>query len=30
MEINDPNANGAGLWYVTNGLLPIELITGRM
>jgi hypothetical protein len=30
MEINDPTADQNQLWYVTNGLLPIELITGRM
>jgi hypothetical protein len=30
MEINNPNANRGELWYVTNGLLPIELITGQM
>jgi hypothetical protein len=28
MEINDPNADPNDLWYVTNGLLPVELITG--
>jgi hypothetical protein len=28
MEINDPNAP-RNQWYVTNGLLPIELMTGR-
>ena len=30
MEINDPDADPANLWYVTNGLLVVELITGRM
>jgi hypothetical protein len=30
MEINDPTANPNSLWYVTNGLLPIEMMTGRM
>lgn len=30
MEINDPTADTNSRWYVTNGLLPIELITGRM
>jgi hypothetical protein len=30
MEINDPTADPNQLWYVTNGLLPIELMTGRM
>ena len=28
MEINDPNADWMSEWYVTNGLLPIELMTG--
>jgi hypothetical protein len=30
MEINDPTADPFSQWYVTNGLLPIELMTGRM
>jgi hypothetical protein len=30
MEINDPNADSTDLWYVTNGLLVKELMTGRM
>lgn len=30
MEINDPTADPNSEWYVTNGLLPIELMTGRM
>ena len=30
MEINDPTADENTLWYVTNGLLPIELMTGRI
>ena len=30
MEVNDPSADPASPWYVTNGLLPIELITGRL
>jgi hypothetical protein len=30
MEINDPTADVNASWYVTNGLLPIELMTGRM
>ena len=30
MEINDPTADQSSEWYVTNGLLPIELMTGRM
>jgi hypothetical protein len=29
MEINDPAADASSQWYVTNGLLPIELMTGR-
>ena len=29
MEINDPTADPNASWYVTNGLLPIELMTGR-
>jgi hypothetical protein len=29
MEINDPTADPNATWYVTNGLLPIELMTGR-
>jgi hypothetical protein len=29
MEVNDPTADPNAQWYVTNGLLPIELITGR-
>lgn len=29
MEINDPTADPNSAWYVTNGLLPIELMTGR-
>lgn len=29
MEINDPTADANSQWYVTNGLLPIELMTGR-
>ncbi|HMQ29331.1 MAG TPA: hypothetical protein PKD53_01335 [Chloroflexaceae bacterium] len=29
MEINDPTADPNSQWYVTNGLLPIELMTGR-
>src|SRR5690242_12211494 len=28
MEINDPSADPNATWYVTNGLLPIELISG--
>lgn len=30
MEINDPAANPDDPWYVTNGLLPIELMTGQV
>jgi len=30
MEINDPTADPNSTWYVTNGLLPIELMTGRL
>ncbi len=30
MEINDPNADPNATWFVTNRLLPIELMTGRM
>jgi hypothetical protein len=30
MEINDPNADPNSPWYVTNGLLTIELMTGRL
>jgi hypothetical protein len=30
MEINDPTANPNDRFYVTNGLLPIEMMTGRM
>jgi hypothetical protein len=30
MEINDPNANPDDMWYVTNGLLPIEMMQGRI
>ncbi len=30
MEINDPTADSNASWYVTNGLLPIEMMTGRM
>jgi hypothetical protein len=30
MEINDPTADPNATWYVTNGLLPIELMSGRM
>ena len=30
MEINDPNADRHNPFFVTNGLLTVELITGRM
>jgi len=30
MELNDPNADSSSPWYVTNGLLVVELITGRL
>src|SRR5438105_3154767 len=30
MEINDPNADQSTPWFVTNGLLTIELISGQM
>ena len=30
MEINDPNRDRNDLYFVTNGLLPIELMTGRL
>ncbi|MEZ4572086.1 MAG: hypothetical protein R2849_17530 [Thermomicrobiales bacterium] len=30
MEINDPGGDTEELWYVTNGLLVVELMTGRM
>ena len=30
MEITDPNADPDSSWYVTNGLLVVELITGEM
>jgi hypothetical protein len=29
MEINNPGGDSASLWYVTNGLLVIEMIEGR-
>ena len=29
MEVNDPAADPTTPWYITNGLLPVELITGR-
>ena len=30
MEITDPDADPASIWFVTNGLLVVELVTGRM
>src|SRR3954466_16373563 len=30
MEINDPSADPNSPWYVTNGLLTVELITGEL
>ena len=30
MEINDPSADLAGRFYVTNGLLVVELVSGRI
>ncbi len=30
MEITDPSADDDGLWYVTNGLLVVEMVTGMM
>ncbi len=30
MEINNPNGDRGNLFFVTTGLLPIELMTGRM
>jgi VCBS repeat-containing protein len=30
MEINNPNAVDDGLWFVTNGLLVVELMSGMM
>ena len=30
MEINDPNSDSTSPWYVTNGLLARELMTGMM
>ena len=29
MEINDPNAFDDGLWFVTNGLLVVEMVEGK-
>jgi glucose/arabinose dehydrogenase len=30
MEVNDPDGDPASIWYVTNGLLVMEMITGEM
>ncbi len=30
MEITNPNGDSGSIWYVTNGLLVVELITGNM
>ena len=30
MEITQPDGDAASIWYVTNGLLVVELITGNM
>ncbi len=30
MEINDPAADPNSIWYVTNGLIALEMITGRL
>ena len=30
MEITNPNGDAGSIWYVTNGLLVVELITGNM
>jgi len=30
MEITNPGADSSSIWYVTNGLLVVELITGRL
>lgn len=30
MEINDPAGDRAGPWFVTNGLLVVEMISGRL
>ncbi|MEX1158465.1 MAG: hypothetical protein WEC79_06000, partial [Thermomicrobiales bacterium] len=30
MEITQPNADPTSIWYVTNGLLVVELMSGRM
>lgn len=30
MEINDPDGDPESVWFVTNGLLVVELVTGQM
>ncbi|MEZ4522616.1 MAG: trypsin-like serine protease [Thermomicrobiales bacterium] len=30
MEITDPNADSSSIWYVTNGLATVELMTGML
>jgi hypothetical protein len=30
MEITNPGGDPGSIWYVTNGLLTVELVTGRM
>jgi hypothetical protein len=30
MEVNNPSADSGSIWYVTNGLLVTEMITGKM
>ena len=30
MEVTDPEADSSSVWYVTNGLLVVEMITGAM
>jgi photosystem II stability/assembly factor-like uncharacterized protein len=30
MEVNDPNADPASPWFVTNGLLTVEMVAGRV
>ncbi|MBA2452162.1 MAG: PQQ-dependent sugar dehydrogenase [Chloroflexia bacterium] len=30
MEVNDPSGDSGSIWYVTNGLLVTEMITGQM
>src|SRR6185437_7358152 len=30
MEINDPSADSSQEWYVTSGLLTVELVSGRV